>query len=297
MKVIYTFKKFKNIPNIENPIFLDMARLSVQYSKMFYKTELYCDEKSKKFFDKNNIKFDNVFVLDEIENYDGEMYTIPKMITYSKQTEPYIHLDFDTIVLKHLTFNKSVTFGYHDEDYSQYINIKYSPFVYNTYINTFENHIKNYYDPNEYLQWRWMKFTNNSLFAVNDYIFVSNTYSEILERLKDVTLLPDPEINIGQFLEQFLIVSYLDSHKKNYDCLYKKNPLEVLKESNPYKLDNVFNIPNKLKFIHLQNFKNLDAYSYKLLYYFYDEKLKNMNKKNGEVMEIKNPLVRFKNLI
>ena len=50
MKVIYTFKKFKHILNIENPIFLDMARLSVQHSRKFYKTELYCDEASKNFF-------------------------------------------------------------------------------------------------------------------------------------------------------------------------------------------------------------------------------------------------------
>jgi len=82
MKVIYTFKKFKHILNIENPIFLDMARLSVQHSRKFYKTELYCDEASKNFFYDHDVKFDNVFVLDEIENYDGEIYAIPKMITY-----------------------------------------------------------------------------------------------------------------------------------------------------------------------------------------------------------------------
>ena len=259
MKVIYTFKKFKHILNIENPIFLDMARLSVQYSRMFYKTELYCDEASKNFFDNHDIKFDNVVVLDELENYDGEMYTIPKMITCSKQTEPYVHLDFDTIILRHLTFDKDVTFGYYDEDYSPYTIVKYSPFVYNTYINSFENHVKNHYTPDEYLQWRWMKFPNNSLFAVNDYRFVSQSYSEILERLKDVILLPDPETNIGQFVEQFLIMAYLDSYKKTYCSLYKTNPIKILKNPNPYNL-------NKFKFIHLQNYKNLDSHSYKLLY-------------------------------
>lgn len=264
MKVIYTFKKFKHILNIENPIFLDMARLSVQHSRKFYKTELYCDEASKNFFYDHDVKFDNVFVLDEIENYDGEIYAIPKMITYSKQTEPYIHLDFDTIILRYLTFDKDVTFGYYDEDYSPYTIIKYSPFVYNTYINSFENYVKNYYAPDEYLQWRWMKFPNNSLFAVNDYIFVSQSYSEILERLKDVTLLPDSETNIGQFIEQFLIVSYLDSNKKTYGSVYKTNPIKILKDSNTDKL-------NKFKFIHLQNYKNLDSHSYKLLYQLHNK--------------------------
>jgi hypothetical protein len=186
------------------------------------------------------------------------------MITYSKQTEPYIHLDFDTIILRHLTFDKDVTFGYYDEDYSPYTIIKYSPFVYNIYINSFENYVKNYYTPDEYLQWRWMKFPNNSLFAVNDYIFVSQSYSEILERLKDVTLLPDPETNIGQFIEQFLIVSYLDSNKKTYGSVYKTNPIKILKDSNTDKL-------NKFKFIHLQNYKNLDSHSYKLLYQLHNK--------------------------
>jgi hypothetical protein len=107
-----------------------------------------------------------------------------------------------------------------------------------------------------------MKFPNNSLFAVNDYRFVSQSYSEILERLKDVILLPDPETNIGQFIEQFLIIAYLDLHKKTYGSVYKTNPIKILKDANPHKL-------NKFKFVHLQSFKNLDSHSYKLLNYFY----------------------------
>lgn len=259
MKVIYTFKKFKHILNIENPIFLDMARLSVKYSGALYKTELYCDSESKIFFDKHNIKFNKVVVLPEIENYDGEMYAIPKMITYSKQNEPYIHLDFDTIILRRLSFNNDVTFGYYDEDYSYYDVVKYSQFALNTYINSFENYIKGYYSPNEYLQWRWLKFPNNSLLAVNNYQFVSEMYTEVLNKLKDVILYPDPETCIGQFVEQFLLIANLDLHKKSYDCVYKCNPIKILNKNNIDKLD-------KFKFIHLQNYKNIGSHSHNLLY-------------------------------
>ena len=100
MKVIYAFKQFSKHYKPFDDTFFELARLSVELSKKYYTTEFYCDSESKILFEANGVFFDKVIVSDKIESYSGSLTSMAKVYAMIEQTEPYIIVDFDTLILK-----------------------------------------------------------------------------------------------------------------------------------------------------------------------------------------------------
>jgi len=99
VKVIYSFNSCggKYTPNYW---YLRMAELSVQSIKNCgYKVELYVDAESADFFkyDSFCVSFDSVHVVNFMQfPHDSAYWNFGKLYVYSLQTEPFLHVDFDT---------------------------------------------------------------------------------------------------------------------------------------------------------------------------------------------------------
>lgn len=253
MKVIYTCKTMEKIPLVRFPLFLEVSKLSLDMANKFYRTELYCDNESKDFFVEHEYPFDEIIVLPELEEFSGEIFSIPKLITYTHQNEPYIHLDLDTILLDKIEFSDSVMFGFFDGDYRGLNDFEYKPFIKEDYVDMFENNLKTHFKPEQYLTWGWEVFPNSCLFGVNDFGGVSESYSNILRDFKMLLLSEDPGAKLATFLEQFMIINQLDKKGIDYSCLTPQNSFFALEPSFELTDDVMEEILSK-KFIHLHHF-------------------------------------------
>jgi len=219
MKVIYAFKTFKEYEHYKphNKIFYQIARLSVGITGKFYQTKLYCDRKSLEMFDYYGVKFDEVQILDEIENYTGKVTAMPKVIAMMEQTEPYILVDMDCILLQQIPNVSTIQFAYPEthqiflhsylddnlDGYVGYLN-KYYKKPWNKYRDRFNDWFK--VDPES--------SPNNCVVFVNSPYMVREIYKDILSKFTEEEI---EEVG-PMFIEQFLFHLYLKNY--NVDTSY-----------------------------------------------------------------------------
>ena len=95
-----------------------MMRVSVCSANKFYTTHLFCCKDSYNFFIKNNIPFTEITILDELSelpNGENSLWSWSKIVTMKYQDEPWLHLDFDSILTKPFgDFTEDVVFGFPD---------------------------------------------------------------------------------------------------------------------------------------------------------------------------------------
>jgi hypothetical protein len=74
--------------------------------KAGYKTVLYADKKSKEFF--KDVPFNEIKDLDEgiLNQLPRTVWAAGKILTFSMQTEPFIHLDFDFFIIENNFLNE-----------------------------------------------------------------------------------------------------------------------------------------------------------------------------------------------
>lgn len=247
MRAIYTFKSSNTFDYLTSSLFLELGKLSVDQANNFYETELYCDTKSYKFFKDSDFNFSKIHILPTLDEYKGNVFGVYKMLTCIAQKDSYIHLDFDTILLKPLNLKSTITFGYLDEDFRGKLDVNYPYFVREFYINLFEYRLKNYVDPNVYLRWNWDVFPNCSLMAVNDYLGVARIYEYILDLFNPVLYFSDRDAKLSQFLEQYMLGEYLQKFNIDFSGIYDYSPTNKISEE-------ILTSYRDLKFIHLQGF-------------------------------------------
>lgn len=230
MKVIYSFKRFRHHYKALDQTFLRLAKYSVECASKWYKTKLYSDSKSRELFDSYEIYFDEYEVLDEIEEYKGISYCIPKLYAMIAESDPYIHLDFDLILYEKLNFPESITYAYPEVDFKQA-----APTATINY--TLEHYIKPYglIPQNKFhseIETDWCTIPNHSLIAVKNPKLVKNIYSKILD------LLTEEEIEIlpPMLVEQYLLYRYLVKNNIKVGYVYKRVPQGIEhKVSGSYK--------------------------------------------------------------
>ena len=107
MNAVYTFWRKPFIASgggyLNGRHFLSLLCLSAIYAKKnFSKVNMFCCQSSKEAFEQLGL-FDNVIVaLDEIEQLEPRHWAVAKLVTFSKQTEPFIHIDNDAYLSKPL---------------------------------------------------------------------------------------------------------------------------------------------------------------------------------------------------
>jgi len=236
MKAIYSYKRFKHHYKPLDETFFKVAACSVKSVSKFYKTTLYTDSYGAYLFESKGITFDKVIVDDEIEKYDGELYCMPKIFSMIKQTEPYVHVDFDTIIFEEIWSPHTITYAYWDIDFSN-----------NPKTDQFQSMIYHYYDPyvkyvkdifEEELEPKWLRVPNHSFFMVKNPQLVTDLYNYILDKMPQHTL---DVCDSPMLIEQFLFFQYLLKHKVDFGFVNEYGT-ESLKDkiNGSYKLFHLF---------------------------------------------------------
>lgn len=216
MKVIYAFKDYNGYHY--KPIddrFFELARTSVQLASLPYKTEFYCDEKSKKLFEDQNINFDNVIVLDSIQNYNGPITSMSKILAMMEQEEPYMMLDFDTLLFQPIQRTHTIQYAY-----GEMTNLHYNDMM-NYDMSEYLKHLNDYYKVHyhEYKDRFPHDFKlsdsvspNHSVVLVENPILVREIYQEVF------TIFTKDELDSfsPMFLEQFLLFHYIHNLGVDY---------------------------------------------------------------------------------
>jgi len=214
--VIYSYKNINTQGKTFDDDFIKMARLSVESASKFYKTKLYCDGGSKELFDRYKIKFDEVIVLDELNNYSGSVFCMPKIITMMYQTEPYIHLDFDVLILRKLQDKDCIVFAYPEVSISPTYNFEQIEYVYESYILPFKKYSKDNVEYTKSILWNFDKIPNHGIIYVNNPNIIKSAYQQIVLEFSDAINESKPMEGLAQYIEQFSLKRYLDENKIKY---------------------------------------------------------------------------------
>ncbi|MBO4778097.1 MAG: hypothetical protein J5588_06340 [Bacteroidales bacterium] len=96
MKIVYSYHGGK-----PSDFLLKMARLSLLSVKHYtdYPTELWVDKENLAFFGNG---YDS-YVVSDFGNPDARYWNMSKLYVYAQQTEPFLHIDFDTCVMPGFT--------------------------------------------------------------------------------------------------------------------------------------------------------------------------------------------------
>lgn len=203
---------FTIIPDHYKPLnedFIRLARLSVKSAKKFYKTKIYCDAKSLMFFSEHGIFFDQVVKIDSFVDDYPDHYSISKIYAMMNETEPYILLDFDTVLFEKIESTHTITYGQPETDLSRkHINADAISFVYDFYVKPFDNHIKKYYNQYELGQFNWTLYPCFCLVMVKNPIIMQDIFKIIFNLIskEDIARITP------SLLEQFLSHQYVIKH-------------------------------------------------------------------------------------
>lgn len=261
MRVIYTYKKLDHFKPIDDNFF-KMCELSVLSAKKHYKTILYCDTAGKEVL--ASIPFDEVIVLDSLNDYSGMWYTVPKMITMSSQTEPFIHIDLDVVIFNSFDTNCDIAIGFPEFDKNLYDNIDEN-FIDVYYRNPMQKIFK--FDLNDF---DFSVIPNTSVVIGKNPSAVREIYSKILNDYKHITNLNPSEFDeiyqystfgIPSILDQFLFLheinksSYTFEFKEKLQISYFDETGAFL-EGNDISYDNLEIFLDKCNFCHIQNYQD-----------------------------------------
>lgn len=222
MRVIYSYKHIQTHGKGISNTFIKLARLSVEMANRFYETELYCDMASKYFFEKHNIPFTRIIVLPDIENYTGNVFCYPKIATMLLQSSPYIHIDFDTIIINKLhksTDSNKLKFAYPEVKLSPTYDWQQIEYVYKSYIKPFKKYSNDKVDFSESVLWRFNDIPNNSVIYVNNPNIIKTAYESILSFIGMDIYDKNPSNGFAQYVEQFLLSQYLINHNLEFEFI------------------------------------------------------------------------------
>jgi len=247
-----------------------VMKLSVESANKFYKTFVYCDSKSAKLFKVNKIPFHRIVVVDWLDEYDFPNWGLAKLETMLHQTEPYIHIDFDTILTKKFEpRTDDITWGYGE------INLVQS----NTLTYEVIDHLNLYYDVakkyEEYKTFDYSQIANASTIIVNSPHPIGDVIKEVKQRIIDYKDIISPQMNM--FIEQFIFFQLIKSKSyisNSFLSTSDYNDLNVYWMYEIQKQNNIFDKFINNGFIHWPNMNDI---SDNMFDYFYKRFIDTLN--------------------
>ena len=220
MKVVFGFTHVVNHYKPINDNFFRLAKLSVKSAKKFYKTKIYCDNISLNLFKEKGITFDEVIIIDEFilkytDNYEynSNQYSISKIYAMMNETEPYILMDFDVILMEKLESTHSITYGQPEEILNgEHITLNQLLWAHDSYINPFNTHMKKYFDDKDISHFNWTTFPSFCVLMVKLPYFVSTIFKEIMDIVPREEIYKIPPT----LLEQFIFHQYVLKHNVDF---------------------------------------------------------------------------------
>ncbi len=267
MDAIFTWKRLSSYEELESTFFWHYAKISTQTANKFHNTILYTDEEGKKDFGQRGIYFDDVVVLKEIENFKGQIFSVPKIYTMISRTKPYVHLDFDIFTNTKYTTDQLLAFGYPEVNLKKYFGLKELRYMNSNYLEPFEKEFYKYFDNTD---WDWRLVPNFGVFIVNNPSLVKDLFSRILFKIRKLEPNTNNNHQYASFIEQFLFMRYVEQFEVDYEFIYNKSPF-TFKDSNfIYVKDKLINVSyskgistylNTLKFAHFHGYKKFTTFS------------------------------------
>lgn len=264
-EAIYTFKKLKHYKPFDKTFF-KLAKLSLHSAKQFYNTTLYTDKESFTFLTQGGLEFDKVVLLDSIVKYQGSNYAIPKILTMIDRKEPYIHLDFDSILLSKPTSNSTVSFPFPEPDLKNITGHNPYEFVYTAYVKCFVEQILDKIDYEKQKRLIWDIFPNNSALIVNNPEIVSDIFKEII-----YDFVPDKvELLNPTSIEQQYFLSHLVYYDVDYDFRNSTDTFNVI-DYRPLTPKSRKIYLSKQKYVHLSHYSWWPEITNEVLDYYYNK--------------------------
>lgn len=269
---VYTFKLLKHYKPFDETFF-KLAKLSIFSAKRFYKTILYTDESSYKFLRKGGLEFDEVVYSKSIEEYAGGNYAMPKILSMIDRTSPYIHLDFDSILIEKPSSSSTVSFPFPEPDLTNITSHNPYRFVYIAYVKCFEEEVLDKIDYEKQKIIKWDIFPNNSALIVNNPSIVSDMFREIInEFVPDIIEKLNPTA-----IEQQYFLSLLRHYEINYDFRSTSDSFDIIDYRALSDKKRYFYL-EKQKYVHLSNYAWWPEVSNEILDFFYNKLNFNQNK-------------------
>ncbi len=234
MKAIFTFKKIDGHYKPRDERFVQMAKLSVLSVSRFYKTKLYTDTYGKYFFESRGIKFDEVEILESIDKYKGTLEVMPKIYTLLEQTEPYVHINLETIIFEKIYSPHTITCSYWDLDLNN-----------NPKLDQFESMMYHYQAPwrkyaddlFEELEPKFCRVPNTSFLMVKNPKAITEIYKTILSKFEPHTL---DVCDTPQLFENFLPYQFILKNKIDFGFVNDYGSEDIVnKPEGSYKLYNL----------------------------------------------------------
>ena len=118
MKVIHTYKNIPDRRFYKTNLYHMLISL-FSAKKLYGRVELYTDTKTFDEIEKLEFPYDEIHIIEEFDrDYNKNEFSIPKLITYTLQNEPYIHIDTDTFLLKKLDIEQHNEVVFAHDDYT-----------------------------------------------------------------------------------------------------------------------------------------------------------------------------------
>jgi hypothetical protein len=248
MKIIHTY--FQINGRIDQNT-LSMMTLSALLAKKNYgNIHLYCDKSTAELVKKIGIPYDTID-LSVLKNFKGKTFSIPKLLTFAAQTEPYIHIDFDTFIFDKIDFEKyEGRTIYAHKDYSNQSSSGYISLFgfYNTYLNTL-------FEAKDILSKEILEnidvthIPNMCIFGSYNYELVAKACNEIIDIYESNKKFWDKKFYNACVLEQLLIPTVMKKIEPEY--MTDGYNYYYLKEHNIFDIDE-------------ENYDNLDIIKFSM---------------------------------
>lgn len=229
MKIIHTYQNTDNGGPLTRSTFYYMTLSALLAKRHYGHVVLYTNNEIAEMVRKIGIPYDeiNTDLLNEVR---VKTFSIPKMMVYTVQEEPFIHIDLDSFIFKSIDFPKTdLIYSTYAEGDGDVLNFDTSNSAfYNTYIKrTFE--IQNKL-PKEFLKFvKFNKIPNMSIFGGSNYKLIKEATEYCLNIYKETPSLFDNNYYNACVIEQLFIPSAIrmilnNVNHESFRFLFKGNP-------------------------------------------------------------------------
>lgn len=244
MKIVYSYVPYTNPQGLMEDHLIGMLYLGVLKCRQFYeKVEIYTTPTIANQIKKLKIPFtkiDDVVLRGE----KSKCPSIPKLKTYSAQTEPYIHIDIDVILFTPVLFNPHIPVSFAHPDLYQ---PKLQDFVVNSSLQEayleplLSNLLPSYYKKNVKLD----NIPNMNTVVVQDPVFFKKCVDKSLKLYEE----NEDYFNSNYYkfctIEQLSIYAELIEQHPNYQKLFSNRDC-FLHEGEPLTYTNQGNLPTEI---------------------------------------------------
>jgi len=245
--------------------------LSVLYAQMQYDgIELYTDEKTAKIVKEIGIPY-NKIITKPFDNFESNTFSIPKLVTYSLQKEPYVHLDVDTFVIKDIYTPETIKFFYAHPDITMEDkdDFQYGLNMYNTYLkNTYQiqDEIPDFLKKHI----TFKDIPNMNIFGTRSPDVVAKAAKLCLEIYEKNREFFDSEFYNACIIEQLLMPAAIKYYnEEHYENFYLQKPEDVFRIKHGKDDNNKCTYPLEITFSGERLLISVEPFLYQFVNYDY----------------------------